>query len=463
MYLLPLTFPPADIAVEIGADGATMYRFGVSPAPSKPAPEPIGQAVAETAESESESQPEVPTAKADKRFASSWDAKEAGGGSSADADYLYELGKRQQYNINVDTGQNSTNLDSLFTGNFLGHKSDIADGTLRNYEFRTFNNIVGDYYVAPKFLDAVTLHIAKNFLLDQGCFDKMTRVPLILGIWGGKGQGKSFQTELVFKKLGVEAVIMSAGELESEVAGYPGKMIRERYRKAAELSKVRGKFSCLVINDIDAGIGHFENTQMTVNNQMVTGTLMAICDNPNRVAPPGYEWRENDENRRVPLIVTGNDLSTVFAPGLRDGRMEKFYWQPTLEDLVNILWQMYKEDGMQYSDMVTLLDVFPNQSLDFFGALRAATYDNQIREWIKKDVIDGDISDANDNLKNMGRRLLAKEGLPKFEPVTLQLKDLLAEGERLVMEQDMVRTMKLSEDYLKNMGKGGRSMIGLTG
>ena len=48
-------------------------------------------------------------------------------------------------------------LDSVFTGNFLGHKSDIADGSLRGYEFRSLANIVGDYYVAPRFLDAVTV------------------------------------------------------------------------------------------------------------------------------------------------------------------------------------------------------------------------------------------------------------------------------------------------------------------
>lgn len=39
------------------------------------------------------------------------------------------------------------------------------------------------------------------------------------GIWGGKGQGKSFQTELIFQVMGIEPVIMSAGELESERAG----------------------------------------------------------------------------------------------------------------------------------------------------------------------------------------------------------------------------------------------------
>ena len=33
-------------------------------------------------------------------------------------------------------------------------------------------------------------------------------------------------------------------------------------RRAAEVSKVHGKLSCLMINDLDAGIGHFENTQV---------------------------------------------------------------------------------------------------------------------------------------------------------------------------------------------------------
>lgn len=42
---------------------------------------------------------------------------------------------------------------------------------------------------------------------------------MCIGIWGGKGQGKSFQTELIFQAMGIEPVIMSAGELESERAG----------------------------------------------------------------------------------------------------------------------------------------------------------------------------------------------------------------------------------------------------
>ena len=143
------------------------------------------------------------------------------------------------------------------------HETDIADGSLRGWQFRTFANLVGDYFVAPSFLAAVADHCVKNALVDSGSFDPQIRIPLILGIWGGKGQGKSFQTELALRKLGAEAVVMSAGELEDEWAGVPGKRIRERYRAAADLGRVRGKLTALVINDIDAGAGVFKDTQRT--------------------------------------------------------------------------------------------------------------------------------------------------------------------------------------------------------
>ena len=193
------------------------------------------------------------------------------------------------------TGQNVDHLDSLFVGNTLGHRSDIADGSLREDDHRrTFNNLVGDYYVAPSFMDAVALHVTKNALVEVGGLDDKAVVPLILGIWGGKGQGKTFQVELTLKKLGAEVVTMSAGEMEDEWAGVPGQRIRQRYKAAAELGRVRGKLSALVINDLDAGVGVFANTQRTVNNQIVIGTLMALCDDPNYVEVVADDWRTGE-------------------------------------------------------------------------------------------------------------------------------------------------------------------------
>eukprot|EP00967_Tisochrysis_lutea_P099863 scaffold148606_cov21-Tisochrysis_lutea.AAC.2 len=39
--------------------------------------------------------------------------------------------------IPVHAGQNVSMIDSLFTGGYLGSQSDIADGSLRNEEFRS--------------------------------------------------------------------------------------------------------------------------------------------------------------------------------------------------------------------------------------------------------------------------------------------------------------------------------------
>ena len=97
---------------------------------------------------------------------------------------------------------------------------------------RSLNNIEEGYYISPAFLDKLSIHIAKNFLdLPK------IKVPLILGIWGGKGQGKTFQCNLAYKKLGISPIVMSAGELESGNAGEPAKLIRQRYREASDVIK----------------------------------------------------------------------------------------------------------------------------------------------------------------------------------------------------------------------------------
>jgi pantothenate kinase-related protein Tda10 len=51
-------------------------------------------------------------------------------------------------------------------------------------------------------LVAPQLHVVKNYLAEVGAIEERVRVPLILGIWGPKGCGKTFQTELALKKLG---------------------------------------------------------------------------------------------------------------------------------------------------------------------------------------------------------------------------------------------------------------------
>ncbi|XP_024177110.1 ribulose bisphosphate carboxylase/oxygenase activase, chloroplastic [Rosa chinensis] len=311
---------------------------------------------------------------------------------------------------------------------------DYVSAGLRTYDM---DNMKDGLYIAPAFMDKLVVHITKNFMSLPNI-----KVPLILGIWGGKGQGKSFQCELVFAKMGINPIMMSAGELESGNAGEPAKLIRQRYREAADIIR-KGKMCALFINDLDAGAGRMGGTtQYTVNNQMVNATLMNIADNPTNVQLPGMYNKE--ENPRVPIIVTGNDFSTLYAPLIRDGRMEKFYWAPTREDRIGVCTGIFKSDNVAQSDIVKLVDTFPGQSIDFFGALRARVYDDEVRKWISGVGVD-----------TVGKKLVnSKEGPPTFEQPKMTIEKLLEYGNMLVQEQENVKRVQLADQYLNEAALG---------
>jgi ribulose bisphosphate carboxylase small subunit len=278
----------------------------------------------------------------------------------------------------------------------------------------------------------VSIHITKNFMDLPG-----VRVPLILGVHGRKGEGKSFQCELIFKLMGIEPVRMSAGELESPDAGDPVRLIRARYREAAEFIKVRGKMCVLLINDLDAGAGRVDkNTQYTVNTQLVNGTLMNIADNPTDVQLPGSY--ETQPTHRVPIIVTGNDFSTLYAPLVRDGRMDKFYWEPSTEDRIGIVTGIFEEDGLGHADVDRLIAAFPNQSIDFFGALRSRVYDEQVRTFIRQVGIER----VSAHLVNSPDKTL------QAAKVQVTLSRLIELGAQMVEEQSRLVRSQLAQEYV---------------
>jgi len=257
----------------------------------------------------------------------------------------------------------------------------------------------------------------------------------------------------VFKKLNVSPIVMSAGELESGNAGEPAKLIRQRYREASDIVK-KGKMATLFINDLDAGAGRMGGTtQYTVNNQMVNATLMNLADNPTNVQLPGVYQKE--EIPRVPVICTGNDFSTLYAPLIRDGRMEKFYWSPSREDRVGVACGIFKEDmnaRLGEKEVEVLVDTFPGQSIDFFGALRARVYDDMVRKFILE--IGFDV---------LGKRLLnptKEQGQVVFPKPIMSLDLLLSYGRMLEAEQENVKRVQLADAYLDGAvlaGKDGSS------
>ncbi|CEF97602.1 P-loop containing nucleoside triphosphate hydrolase [Ostreococcus tauri] len=330
--------------------------------------------------------------------------------------------------------------ETLFKGVVLGVDADVASGEHREGGFRSFGNVEGEFYVPERFMERVATHVAKNLLADRDGL-RSAKPAVMLGIWGHKGCGKTFNVELACKRMGLMPIVTSAGELEDGTAGEPGAMLRRRYLTAARAMRETGRLSCLIINDIDAGIGRFRDDLGTVNNQITHGTLMNICDNPTLVSE-GNAWRHDAKmtNARVPIIVTGNDFSRLYAPLTRDGRMDLWMWEPTRDELAKMLHAITKDDGLSEKDCETLVDTFPQQPLDFFGAIRARVYDDAVRDFI----LDVGLVGMNEAL--VGGVESKRKTLGK---VNASLERLIQAGHELCEEQENVSNIQLAREYMR--------------
>jgi len=334
-------------------------------------------------------------------------------------------GKRSTANV-----QQLANISSFYTlGPDKRHTGYVLRRLISRTQHSNFVSVVA-YYISPRFLNALAVHITKNFLaLPQ------VKMPLILGIHGRKGEGKTFHCELVYERMGINVVHVSGGELESPDAGDPARLIRLRYREAAELVKIRGEMAVLMINDLDAGAGRFDGmTQYTVNTQLVNNTLMNIADNPTNVQLPG----SYDETPlpRIPIVVTGNDFATLYAPLVRDGRMQKFYWEPDRQDRLGIVGGIFSPDGLSARGIETLVDTFANQAIDFYGALRAKIYDEQIIDFIHRVGVE-----------NVSRNVVNTKTPPSFKKPDFQIDHLIEVGNQMVLEQRRLQETGLVKEY----------------
>lgn len=251
------------------------------------------------------------------------------------------------------------------------------------------------YYISPEFHQAVYHHILGNLLL------KNTESPLILGIFGPPGEGKTFQTEAVCRRLGVETLSISPGELESPNAGQPGELIRRLYLEASEATQ-SGRPTVILLNDVDTVLGHWgELVQYTVNRQVVFGQLMALCDYPTMVA--GHSVT------RIPIIITGNDPSSLHQPLLRPGRTRVFSWKPSLSERLPVVEQMFPQ--IPRKQLQQLLSAYEDESVAFWADARAAIWETTVANWAESQSPDQVLSliRANRRVQIEGERVTLLE------------------------------------------------------
>ncbi|NLU64258.1 AAA family ATPase [Rhodococcus sp. HNM0563] len=180
---------------------------------------------------------------------------------------------------------------------------------------------VQDVRIPERFSYAIDQHLVFNYTGVQAW-------PLVLGIFGRPGDGKSFQVRTHLECRGILPVSINAADLESDRAGMPGKLVLDTYEDAGHRID-EGNPTVLVVDDFDTTVGEWAQSTTTVNHQQVLAQLMHLADSPTRAGDRSL--------RRVPVIITGNDLSKVYPPLRRPGRMRAFPWLPTTEERAHIV------------------------------------------------------------------------------------------------------------------------------
>lgn len=217
-------------------------------------------------------------------------------------------------------------------------------------------------FVPKRFKKEVEIHVISNLMNNYLTNDDIDKYPLILGIHGKSGQGKSYQIERILTNLGIEVFHISGSQLESENAGDPGKLIVKTYEQAAKRLLQSELGAALVIDDFDAGVGNWgEMVQYTINTQVVNATLMHLADNPKKV--------NNLKIKRVPIILTGNDFTKIYEPLSRPGRMRSFMWEPNNLEKVEILLPLF--NTLSKEQIIDIVHRFSSKTISFFVDLKS--------------------------------------------------------------------------------------------
>lgn len=282
-------------------------------------------------------------------------------------------------------------------------------------------------FIPERFKRSVFVHIFKN-MWSEG----IQSVPLILGIHGPSGWGKTFQCERLLHDLGVKVFLISGGQFEHKDAGEPARLLRQTYRDAgsAILDK-EAKFSVLLINDVDAGLGNWgDNVQTTINTQVVISELMHITDYPTIV--------DNKNTLRIPIIMTGNDFTKLYEPLIRAGRMVSFEWIPTLEEKIRVVTRIFPELSEKESaclvnelhQLATNNGSSQGLNIAFFSYLRSVLYDDYVWAIITR----------------YGAESLLSQNLSKHPAINIQVNyfSLLQKGKELIASSHYINHLMRS-------------------
>ena len=282
-----------------------------------------------------------------------------------------------------------------------------SKSTVSRYELQTYaeDSPHAEIYIPELFERTILKHIICN---NTATSVSNFQYPLLLGIQGPYGYGKTFMVKQICRKNRILLSTLSSSDLSGGYEGDSKKHLKSEYEKICFAVANSNSCGAMLIDDFHLTIATEENVGKTVNSNLLASYLMNLCDNP------------EVDNIRVPIIMTGNNYRRVYPALLRDGRMDILTWSPSIEDITPIIQQIFhaKFEGIDDEVILSMIRQYADMNLAFF-------------EQVSQDLMNSTIAQTIGEFKeNKGVMTIAelsdsvKKSLPSIELTEERLLDV---------------------------------------
>lgn len=224
-------------------------------------------------------------------------------------------------------------------------------------ELKMNSELYNGIYIPLRFRNVVLKHLILNYSNNINSFSP----PLMLAIQGEKGEGKSFMIEKLCEYYSIECIHISGAELCGSFEGDSIKKLMSEYDAACIKAEDDRKLSCIVVDDFHKSLAATkqDNVFRTTNSETLVGRIMNLADNP-------YVC-----NNRIPIILTGNNLTSIYSPLTRNGRMDIFDWIPTLLEKETIVYNIFRKyyPDIEFNVIKQLVNKYNDKYIAFFKSV----------------------------------------------------------------------------------------------
>src|SRR5262249_13219824 len=139
-------------------------------------------------------------------------------------------------------------------------------------------------------------------------------------IQGPPGEGKTEGVRVTCSRHGVDLILVAAAELAGETENAGPAALTRLGEVVLALTAQEGRPLMICLDDFDLSIAaRLGSTEYTVDSQLLTNALQHLSDTGALKTAQGHA---------VPIVMTGNDFTTMRSSLLRSGRALFFDYAP---------------------------------------------------------------------------------------------------------------------------------------